>query len=570
MIIGCAVLVIVAVSICVICYVRYIPEKEYKNGLKAYNEQRYDEAVVFFQKAAEYGHEEAKTKYKKTLAEITCNKGKKAFVEHRYTEAVEHLQKAADLGHSEAQVLLGLCYFNGDGIIKNPDEAVMWFRKAAEQNNTEAQFRIGICYQVGVGVTPREAEALYWFQKAAKNGHAEAQFNLGERFFNGTGVTKDYAEAVKWLRLAAEHDHSEAKEFLPIAELHLKSQNGDANAQCNLGRHYENGYGVIKDLNKALYWYRKSAEQNYAEAYYHLGRFYENGRGVVASDLVDAFKMYLKASNQGYVEARAFLTRFVLLEDSSGTTGIRVYFSEKETFAMVKVESGSFKMSARDGVKDTRNEIAHLAILTRNFYIAQTEVTQAQWNTVMDSNPSRFIGDDLPVDTVTWNEAMEFCEKLNIMGKAPNGWRFTLPTETQWEYAARGGKKSRGYVYSGSNDIDEVAWYEKNSSGKTHSVAQKKKNELGLFDMTGNVCEWCLDNWQEKSDKLTAEFIRGNDRLGLKRAIRGGAFCRVASVCSVIDRDRGTIDSPDIEPDDIWNNPRNYWQGFRVALVPIQ
>lgn len=119
---------------------------------------------------------------------------------------------------------------------------------------------------------------------------------------------------------------------------------------------------------------------------------------------------------------------------------------------------------------------------------------------------------------------MEFCEQLNTRNKTPDGWKFTLPTETQWEYAARGGKKSKGYKYSGSNIVDEVAWCEEDkSSSGSHPVGQKKANELGLYDMSGNVCEWCLDDWQDKSDKLIAEFWRGNDRSGdNKRACRGG------------------------------------------------
>ena len=111
--------------------------------------------------------------------------------------------------------------------------------------------------------------------------------------------------------------------------------------------------------------------------------------------------------------------------------------------AMVKVEAGEFTMSARDGENEC-DEVQHIAKLTRDFHIGRTEVTQAQWRAVMGSNPSYFKGDDRPVERVSWDDAMAFCRKLNEMGKAPKGWKFTLPTEAQWEYAARGGRDARG------------------------------------------------------------------------------------------------------------------------------
>ena len=222
---------------------------------------------------------------------------------------------------------------------------------------------------------------------------------------------------------------------------------------------------------------------------------------------------------------------------------------------LVKVEAGSFEMSANDG-ENYSDEVAHRATLTKDFYIGRTEVTQAQWRAVMGSNPSNFKGDDLPVEKETWNEAMEFCGKLNDSGKAPSGWKFTLPTETQWEYAARGGKKSKGYKYSGSNTIDEVAWYTSNSGSKTHPVGQKKANELGLYDMSGNVMEWCLDDWNLDSSKLTAEFSRGNDQGGSYCVIRGGSWRHIAGDCRSAYRDG-------FDPGYRFN-----FLGFRLALVP--
>jgi len=224
---------------------------------------------------------------------------------------------------------------------------------------------------------------------------------------------------------------------------------------------------------------------------------------------------------------------------------------------MVRLEAGSFEMSARDG-ENFDGEVAHRATLKRDFCIGRTEVTQAQWRAVMGTNPSKFKGDDLPVEQVSWNDAMEFCEKLNDSGKAPRGWKFTLPTETQWEYAARGGKKSKGYKYSGSDKADDVAWYDANSGHKTHPVGQKKANEIGLYDMSGNVYEWCLDDSKKDSSKLTAEFSRGNDRSSSDRALRGGCWFFNARYCRSACGGRSA-------PGD-----RGYDIGFRVALVPVQ
>lgn len=226
---------------------------------------------------------------------------------------------------------------------------------------------------------------------------------------------------------------------------------------------------------------------------------------------------------------------------------------------MVKVEASSFMMSAPDGENNEPYEIPHQVTLKNDFYIGRMEVTQAQWKSVMGTfNPSRFNMDDLPVDSVTWNEAMEFCEKLNTMGMAPKGWIFTLPTETQWEYAARGGKNSRGYKYSGSNSIDDVAWYTNNSGSKTHPVGKKDPNELGVYDMNGNVAEWCLDDWPDRSDQLKAEFTRGNDQYIAYRSNRGGGWSSDARRSRCASRYR--------------NNPdfRHQSYGFRVALVPTE
>ena len=325
----------------------------------------------------------------------------------------------------------------------------------------------------------------------------------------------------------------------------------------------------IEDYHAAAMSFSLAAQDGNAEAMYLLGKCYQEGTGV-ERDSDKAEQWMKKAADQGYSGAKAARDTFpynraeaaAALGFSGGDRTISLFGGDRTIslfggvrLEMVRVEAGSFEMDARDG-ENSSDEVSHLATLTKDFYLGRTEVTQAQWIAVMGNNPSIFKGDDLPVEQVSWNDAMEFCEKLNDSGKAPRGWKFTLPTETQWEYAARGGKKGKGSKYSGSDSIDEVAWYWDNADKKTHPVGQKKANELGLYDMSGNVWEWCLDDWNRDSSELTAEFTRGNDRSGSIHACRGGSWVSSASHCR----------SARWDFDDL--GYRDNYLGIRVALVP--
>ena len=191
------------------------------------------------------------------------------------------------------------------------------------------------------------------------------------------------------------------------------------------------------------------------------------------------------------------------------------------SFTMVYVEGGTFTMGAtsEQGSDAESDEKPLHSVTLSNYYIGETEVTQGLWEAVMGSNPSSFKGDSrLPVEKVSWEDCQRFISKLNSM----TGQQFHLPTEAQWEYAARGGSRSKGYKYSGSNDIGSVAWYEDNSGSKTHVVKTKSANELGLYDMSGNVWEWCSDWYGDYSSGSQTNPTGASS--GSFRVHRGGSW----------------------------------------------
>ena len=185
------------------------------------------------------------------------------------------------------------------------------------------------------------------------------------------------------------------------------------------------------------------------------------------------------------------------------------------SFTMVYVEGSTFTMGCTSGYDDEKP--VHSVTLS-SYYIGEYEVTQALWIAVTGNNPSKFKGDNLPVEMVSWNDVQDFIFKLNRL----TGKKFRLPTEAEWEYAARGGKKSKGYKYSGSNTATDVAWYGENSNGITHPVGTKQTNELGIYDMSGNVGEWCQDWYDNYSSVSQTNPIGALS--GVSCVIRGGSW----------------------------------------------
>lgn len=251
-----------------------------------------------------------------------------------------------------------------------------------------------------------------------------------------------------------------------------------------------------------------------------------------------------------------------------------------DMFEMVYVEGGTFSMGASSRGSETENdeEPSHSVTLS-SFYIGKYEVTQKQWVAIMGTKRSLFKGGNHPVDCVSWNDVQEFIRRLN----AKTGKTYRLPTEAEWEYAARGGRYGDNSLYSGGDDIDAVAWHSGNSGSKTHPVGTKSPNALGIYDMSGNVWEWCSD-WYEPefpappknplgiydfgtvwesncSDGPKPEYhaksLSGNPQGPSSIdicVIRGGSYNFDASSCRVSNR-------PFLDPDN-----RSYGVGFRLVL----
>ena len=221
------------------------------------------------------------------------------------------------------------------------------------------------------------------------------------------------------------------------------------------------------------------------------------------------------------------------------------------SFKMIAVEGGTFQMGSPESDAEAfGDEKPQHEVTLSNYYIGETEVTQELWKAVMGSNPSYFVGANLPVENVSWDDCQEFIGKLN----EKTGMKFRLPTEAEWEYAARGGKKSKGYTYSGSNTIDDVAWYSDNSGKTTHEVGTKQANELGIYDMSGNVWEWCQDWYGETYYENSPSIDPLGPDSGSNRVERGGSWWSFARSCRVAYRGRCL-------PGDRYDN-----LGFRLAL----
>ena len=216
---------------------------------------------------------------------------------------------------------------------------------------------------------------------------------------------------------------------------------------------------------------------------------------------------------------------------------------------MVAVDGGTFTMGAtpEQGVADNDERPTHQVTLS-SFSIGRYEVTQEEWRAVMGTNPASFNGDKCPVEFVSWNDCQAFIAKLNAM----TDMQFRMPTEAEWEFAARGGNNSQGYQFAGGNNLNSIGWYSGNSGSRTKEVGMKSPNELGLYDMTGNLWEWCSDWYGSYNGSAQTNPIGPEN--GTSRVLRGGGWNGGAKNCRISNRD-GRL--PDYSSDRL---------GLRLAL----
>ena len=239
-----------------------------------------------------------------------------------------------------------------------------------------------------------------------------------------------------------------------------------------------------------------------------------------------------------------------ILGEANGA-GELTFTVDKVPFKMIKVDGGTFMMGSNSG---SSNEKPVHEVTLSPYYIGETEVTQALWKAAGCINRSYYKNSRLPIHDVMWVECQEFIRRLNVL----TGYRFSLPTEAQWEFAARGGNESKGYLYAGSDDIGSVAWYHDNSNvdGKwIHEVATKQPNELGIYDMSGNAVEWCVDRYYSYSAAAQIDPAwPGVEDDSDDCVTRGGSCFTAANQCRVTARDF------------CWNELREVHNGLRLAL----
>ncbi len=344
------------------------------------------------------------------------------------------------------------------------------------------------------------SKGLEFMRKSAEKGYAPAQMKLGDHFYH----IRDYKEAFKWLSLAAEQ--------------------GDAQAKYRLAECYGNGFGTKQDIKAAIVLLTQAAEQSYILAQQDLATYYILGRHV-PRNLKEALKWANMAARQNPQNLFTLCIFKYIDLFSRPSAGIPVkgknFVIPELAIEMVYVAPPKkpFKMRLTEE-KDTDKPAE--VIISKGYWIGKYEIAQYQYEAIMGYNPSIQEGLFFPVQEVISGytnpkgKIQKFCEILTRLegnaGRLPSGYVYRLPTEVEWEFAERGGINSQNYKYSGSDNLNEVAWCEQNSNKCIYPGGLLKPNELGIYDMNGNVDELCLDSYSVHNANYQKKWSVGEEK----------------------------------------------------------
>ena len=451
------------------------------------------------------------------------------------------------------------------------EEVKMQEKELIERLNTETEEKIKEAKkQIDEKITEIGTDAKSKSDKmGAEMESAKRRIEQIER--DVTGIREDLRKRQENFDKNREIENKSPDEQVKEWKKMEEEDRADSDTYFNLGQYYFNK----KDYVSASHYFGEAVKnrKNFAEVYPLWAEALEK-QGLFDKAWEKLEKaIILNPNKEGQADKRDSLQQRIHTRTSSFEETLTIEVSGVN-FSMKLVRNGIFLMgaTAEQGYDTWFDEHPEHRVMLDDFYIGETLVTQALWKAVMGDNPSHFRGDDCPVESVSWNDVTQrFIPELNLK----TGRQFRLPTEAEWEFAARGGNKSKGYKYSGSDNIDEVAWYWKNSgdhilevtdgelnwaknrdnNGKTHPVKRKKPNELGLYDMSGNVWEWCQDWLDEYSGDSQANPT--GPKNGLIRVCRGGSWYFNAWYSRVAYRGSNNPEAHDIS------------LGFRLVLDAI-
>ena len=358
-------------------------------------------------------------------------------------------------------------------------EAIYWYEKSEEL--PEAQYKLGICYSQGLGVSVNKEKAVKYFLKLAQENNAQAQYELGLCYLKGEGVEKNRPAGLDWLQKAADQGITQAVTAIQEEKAKIEEER-------------------LAELA------RQEAERQAEAARLEAERIQREAEKKAEEERIAAEK---KAEEERQIAERK-------ARNAARPAGERMVKTvDGIEYAFRWCPHGTFMMgSPKEEICRFFNEAQHSVTLTKGFWILETEVTQAMWLSVRGMISCYFDGANRPVECVSWENCQKFCQELSD----EIGMKISLPTEAQWEYACRAGTTG---PYAGN--LDEMGWYSNNSNNETHPVGQKKPNAWGLYDMHGNVWEWCQD-WYDDNYPIGAVTDPTGPNNGSRYVVRGGGW----------------------------------------------